>query len=103
MPETRKQRKQQRKKSGRKNKRLSNKQIDKLAWEIVLSDKHLKIINANQHCFCPQCLMDYCIGFDGFSYYCHECIYVKFNPTACLKRNTTLTHKCSHCGGRSVE
>ena len=101
--QTRKQRKQNRRKKGQKNKRLSNKQIDKLAWAIVLADPPLVVKHANEYCYCSRCNQSYCIGFDGFSYFCRECIYIKFNPDACLKRvDAPLKQFCSHCGERSI-
>lgn len=104
--ETRKQRKQNRAKKDRRSLRVrrANKiNLDTLALHIVLSDPPLIIKHANEYAYCDSCKQTYCIGCDGWSVFCRECLYIKFNPDACLKRHEApLKHTCSCCGRRSV-
>jgi hypothetical protein len=102
--DTRKQKKANRAKKDRrslKERRMSNKQIDRLAKFIVDNYPPPPIKHKHEYCHCSTCSMDFCIGADGTSIYCHECDWVQFNPNACLKRNEApLKHTCHYCERR---
>lgn len=103
--ETRKQRKQNRAKKDRRSlrdRRAYKRWVEATAWKIA-NQPFTPIPHANEFCFCPQCLMSFCVCFDGYSLFCHECPWVKHNPDACLKRQEKpLTLKCDHCGRRQI-
>jgi len=95
--EKRKKRKQKRRdKDTRsiKERRLSRRDVDKLAWRITRKVVYVKSKNANLKFYCKACKMYYCQGFNNVDVYCHECYY----KNSCLKQ-TEKGKLCKICGG----
>lgn len=105
--ETRKQRKENRAKKDRrslKGRHLSRKAIANLAKLIVDNAPPLIIQHKLEYCYCEVCRQTFCVMTDGFSKFCRECHWIKFNPEACLKRqDAPIKFKCDHCGRRAIK
>jgi len=93
--EKRKIRKANRRKKDRsslKERRMTAKEIDKLAWRMAKIMTQGKVKGVNLKHYCEQCEQFYCQGFDGIQVFCRKCFY----KDCCMK--FSISHeKCNHC------